>query len=99
MECISVKDRLPENGEYVLVYSDNPGTGEPKPIAIAYKSNFHDKKGLEFNFPIWEFLNEYHDEFQVGSGAWGDMEWAAYSECVTHWMPLPEAPGINNGSN
>ena len=43
MEWISVKDRLPENGEYVLVYSDNPGTGEPKPIAIAYKSNFHDK--------------------------------------------------------
>ena len=34
-EWIKCCDRLPELFDFVLVFADNKGTGEPKPISIA----------------------------------------------------------------
>lgn len=79
-DWINVKDQLPMLYEFVLVYANNKGTGEPKPISIA-KIIRKDK---------WEFVN--HMPCMTNYGAWTDMEYAMDSDDITHWMPLPEAP-------
>ncbi len=79
MKWISVKQRLPDYYDYVLVYAKMPGTGEPCPIAIAYWVP-SDK---------WEFIIELQEE---ALGVWSDMTYPISNETITHWMPLPELP-------
>jgi len=80
-EWISVKDKLPEVYDFVLVFSDNKGCGEPRPIAIAR----HD--GTQ-----WEFLNEA--PLMSSVGAYMDIEYQIYGDEITHWMPLPKRPQV-----
>lgn len=74
---ISVKDKLPEMYEYVLVFAQMPGTNEPCPISIA---RYDSKK--------WEFFNDDSNN----ACACGDLTWNIESEEITHWMPLPRIP-------
>lgn len=76
---ISVKDRLPEPYDFVLVFADNEGTGEPRPMSIARW-----EKGS------WGFVN--NTPLMCNQGAWMDIEYDMDSDDVTHWMPLPLPP-------
>lgn len=76
---ISVKNRLPEMYTFVLVFANNPGTDEPKPVSLA-----------RYNGNIWEFVN--HSPCMPNYGSWKDIEYNLDSDDVTHWMPLPETP-------
>jgi hypothetical protein len=75
---VNVKDKLPENYQYVLVYALTKGTGEPCPISIA--RSFNGK---------WEMLNYAEEENAV---ACGDLTWFMSDEEITHWMELPIPP-------
>lgn len=77
MEWISVKDRLPELYEFVLVYSSMMGD-EPCPITIA-----------RWNSEKWETLC---NEEENNACACGDLFWSTDSKEITHWMPLPQPP-------
>ena len=77
---ISVKDRLPELYNFVLVLANFQGTGEPKPCCIARLEE--DKK--------WDFSNHIH--LYPNYGAWQDIEYEICSDDITHWMTLPEIP-------
>lgn len=77
MEWIRVKDKLPYDYEYVLVFSKKEGT-EPSPLSIARQF-----KGK------WEMMNT---EEQSNAVACGDLTWGMEADEITHWMPLPEPP-------
>jgi len=79
-EWISVKDMLPDDYEFVLVYSEMQGTNEPCPITIA-----------RWNSKKWETLC---NEEENNACAKGDLFWSTNSEEITHWMPLPKPPAI-----
>ncbi len=76
-EWVSIKDTLPDDYEYVLVYAKKEGN-EPCPISIArhYKG-------------IWEMLNHSDESNAV---ACGDLTWYMSEEEITHWTPLPKSP-------
>ncbi len=83
MTWISVKEKLPELYDYVLVVADYKGTGEPKPIHIA-------RLEREIGWAFLGFTAE--DSWSPVNGAWSDIEYDLTSEDITHWMPLPNPP-------
>lgn len=76
-EWISVKDKLPALYDFVLVFADNKGTNEPRPLAIARLVSEHG---------IWDLLGN------LEVGAYTDMEYDMNRFDITHWMPLPSLP-------
>ncbi len=79
-EWISVKDRFPEKYDFVLVFANNKGTNEPKPISIARINDVFE----------WEFCN--HRSPMPNYGAYMDIEYDMDSDDITHWMLLPKPP-------
>lgn len=79
MEWISVKDKLPELYDFVMVFANNLGTNEPKPMSIG-----------RWDGEKWEFVN--HASPMPNYGAYMDIEYLMDSDDVTHWMPLPNPP-------
>ncbi len=79
-QWICVEDRLPELYDYVLVFADNQGTNEPKPISIARM----------YNEEKWEFIAQ--SPCMPNYGAYMDIEYDIDSDNITHWMPLPSLP-------
>jgi len=77
MEWISVKDRLPDPYQYVLVFSKKQG-GEPSPLSIARQFK-----------TIWEMMST---EDESNAVACGDLTWYMDAHEITHWMPLPKPP-------
>ncbi len=80
-QWISIKDALPELYDFVIVFADNKGTDEPKPMSIARIDTLE---------PHWEFVNQA--PCMPNYGVYMDIEYSMDSEHVTHWMPLPEFP-------
>ena len=75
-EWISVKDRLPEGMDRVLVLFENGGIMDAQyEGCIDDESQFGTYRG-------------YYDPDTLG---FVDGEWIPY-ECVTHWMPMPQPP-------
>ena len=79
MHWISVNDRLPDLYDFVLVFANNKGTNEPRPIAIARLVSDHN---------IWDLLGS------LEVGAYQDIEYDMNRHDITHWMPLPDLPAI-----
>ena len=77
MQWISVRDKLPDLYEFVLVFADNKGINEPRPIAIARIVTVHG---------IWDLLGT------IDVGAYHDIEYDMSRHDITHWMPFPEPP-------
>ncbi len=80
MQWIKCSERLPELYDFVLVFADNKGTGEPRPFSIARRNSSDN----------WEFIN--NDNVMPNYGSWMDIEYPMDSDDVTHWMPLPQPP-------
>lgn len=78
-EWIDCNDKMPLIYDYVLVFANNQGTNEPKPMMIA-----------RWNSHKWEFVND--SLLMPSNGAWMDIEYPIDSDNVTHWMPLPKGP-------
>lgn len=76
-DWISVKDRLPDLYDFVLVFSDNKGSNEPRPMAIARNVN---------EYGVWDMLGT------LDLGAYQDIEYNMDRYDITHWMPLPKLP-------
>ncbi len=66
--------------DFVLVFANSLGTNEPRPISIGRISS----KG------IWVLLGK------CDLGAYMDIEYPIESEEITHWMPFPKLPDIQN---
>lgn len=82
MDWISVKDRLPNNGQIVLTYSMNTisvnsDTLECPVLPSIFEVKNHHKDG-EGEF------GRYHDHIK------GDKLVPFYMPYITHWMPMPE---------
>jgi hypothetical protein len=77
-DWISVLDKLPPVYDFVLVFANNLGSGEPKPISIARI----DISGS------WEFMGDVEKFGAVG--AYMDIEYEMDEYQITHWMPLPK---------
>lgn len=75
-EWISVKDRLPENGQDVLVY---------------HADDFHITVGDFERDNVRYYIEEDGSKFYTNSGWDTEIPWAQKG-CVTHWMPLPNPP-------
>ena len=80
---ISVKDRLPEPGWYLIA---TPGPEGEK--GFVYKAGF--SRDLHTTDHI-NFYGLHRPGWYVIDGEWGCVE----CDDVTHWMPLPEPPEEN----
>lgn len=104
MNWISVKDRLPENEQTVLVYvkrmvSYKSEEYETIMLTAIYTDGKHSVDNSDY-YKKWSWADYEYDEetdkFIIIEGWWeiteglDDMIWI--SDTVTHWMPLPEPP-------
>lgn len=78
MEWVSVKDRLPEIGQVVMLYITYPKGTMFKMVAYPLKGKTNIRiGGLNFE---GKFIS-YEDQLDIEGIKW-----------VTHWMPLPKHP-------
>lgn len=86
---ISIKDKLPESGQQVLIYwYDEPyevhqvhllsyfKKGDVMDISVDYTEESPDNK-----------IKALEDGFYLYDG-----NWRKHADIITHWMPLPEFP-------
>ena len=105
-EWISVKDRLPENEQDVIICSERRHYSDPNRfIRIIVKAFYTDgKHDTEHTAYAWSSdymdmdmeYNEENDAYLIPEGWWESVEYgeefSAVSDFVTHWMPLPDPP-------
>lgn len=101
---ISVKDRLPENEQDVIICAERRHYSNPNRfIRIVAKAFYTDgKHDTEHTAYVWnnDYIDmEYDDEndaFLIPEGWWESIEYgeefSAVSDFATHWMPIPEPP-------
>ena len=103
-EWISVKDRLPENEQAVIICAERRHYSNPNHfIRIIAKAFYTDgKHNTEHTAYAWDNdcidmeYDEENDAYLIPEGWWESIEYgeefSAVSDFVTHWMPLPEPP-------
>ena len=75
-EWISVKDKLPQNDEDVLVY---------------HSEDFYITVGFYNSDNVQSYIESNGHRFYTKDGWETDIQWAQKGR-VTHWMPLPLPP-------
>ena len=99
---ISVKERLPENEERVLITERHEGF-YGKPWCVVMTAFHTDGKTFaedsDYNWSEGSVEMQYDeeaDDFVVPEGWWEDVqcgdEFSKVEHKVTHWMPLPQPP-------
>ena len=101
-QWISVKDRLPDNEQDVLVCVEREHYAKPgQYIRFVTKAFYTDGRSYtEDSAYYWDDCNFEYDErldsYIIPEGWWETAdyieEFRAVSDSVTHWMPLPELP-------
>lgn len=101
-QWISVKDRLPDNEQDVLVCVEREYYAKPgQYIRFVTKAFYTDGRSYtEDSAYYWDDCNFEYDErldsYIIPEGWWETAdyieEFRAVSDSVTHWMPLPELP-------
>jgi hypothetical protein len=97
---IPVGDGLPKSGENVLAFVDR-GDGWTRRIR-AFRADQHtveaDDDSIEYE--LAEYV-ESEDQYYLPAGWFEQNEYDEHfwsvSDPVTHWMPLPSPPDMNNG--
>ena len=104
---ISVNDRLPECGKYVLTSCEVRllSGSKKRYTCIAFHAEKHK---ISEHFPEDDYCFDYdeeHDEYYLKEG-WYEVihNWDEYSsvvieDFVTHWMPLPKPPEEVSGND
>ena len=96
---ISVKDRMPEQEECVLLLCKTQYGTSYKCIGF-YESGMmrRDDSDYCWDYEVCDSYDEENDNYLVNKG-WFErvFNWDDYSACgiedtVTHWMPLPKPP-------
>lgn len=89
MSWISVKERLPKNGQRCLIYDPSCHVGWGDEVTHIYAAHFekgeHRPNGPWRNCDSGLTSNEKPWCWTEGANTW-------FSQDVTHWMPLPVAP-------
>lgn len=99
---ISVKDRLPENEETVLICAEARPSGR-KPFRVVVLAFHTDgRTNTEESAYSWDFgaydaeYDEDNDAYIIPEGWWESTRYieafVSVRGCVTHWMPLPKPP-------
>lgn len=100
-EWISVEDRLPESGVYVLICCEMRRYGGE--IAGKYVCDGYyvgANKIVAGGFPDECKYSEEDDEYYLCEGwyevikNWGDYNSVVVEDFVTHWMPFPSTEGL-----
>lgn len=94
-EWISVKDKLPESGKFVLCFfTETNKMGKWPRIIIGFYAA--PKYILQSDNDDFEEYDETSDEYYLPEGWYecNETEEVHYfvHEKITHWMPLPESP-------
>lgn len=98
---ISVKERLPESQNPVLVVAVSKGVGLPYVFKAAH-INHHEITEDEYGWTYGEYDSEYDEEndcfwipecWYECNAVEGNVNWVMDEDyTITHWMPLPEPP-------
>lgn len=96
MKWISVKDKLPESGQYVLVWAGNVHQ-KPMCRVAMFKKGISKGERERLKKSGDKRAIEFHQADEDGNNkkpfCWlefGPMKW--FGQDVSHWMPLPEPP-------
>ena len=79
MNWISVKHRLPDPYQWVLVCNSPKGTDEPRSIDI-----------FRWDGKKWDYIDNCIGTHY--SPTFSDIEYYLDPDDITYWMPLPDAP-------
>lgn len=85
-QWISVDERLPEKGQWVIVYRDDADN----PQDLFWAKHFGHETTLVTAATLRSVDNEGYADWQQGELSSGRA--LSMVRNVTHWMPLPEAP-------
>ena len=100
MEWISVKERLPEPEQLVLVRCvTKPSSFEYQCIAFYVpKKWYSEASAFSWDYECCDEYDEEADDYYVNEGwyerlyNWDDYNAVGIGDYVTHWMPLPPPP-------
>lgn len=95
MDWISVQDRLPMNGQRVLVYDGGATQWNPTVSAAVFvKGRTHEEIMVEYRDTgrLWYTFGDEEGNNKKPYGWRGDAHMQWFGQQVTHWMPLPKPP-------
>ena len=99
MKWISVKDKLPEENKYVLIYVPNkPWRDSEDNIGLFFRvakfiKGISKEERKKTGNIYYRFCDEHGNKLKPY--AWDEFGTSChFGQDVTHWMPLPEAPEL-----
>jgi hypothetical protein len=102
IEWVSVKERLPESSEEVLVYSDvfDLLTYFKKGAVMDYAINISilnpEIKLLDSIFNKENEIKALEDGFYIYDNVTGECGWRKHANNITHWAKMPEPPEVHD---
>lgn len=96
-QWISVEERLPENGQQVLIYDGNATQWKASVHSARFvKGRTHDEIMVEYRDTgrLWHTFGDEEGNNKKPYAWRGDAHMQWFGQQVTHWMPPPEPPQI-----